>query len=104
VFCLNTDKISLIIFVPQFAKYITNNGIIKNIIITYATGIILFLVEYSEKARANVTGNFFIGHQTTIPLILNNKWANATVTAAMFPVMSDASIAVIVVPIFDPNV
>ena len=39
-----------------------------------------------------------------IPVRLKNKWAKATVTAAGFPVASEASIAVTVVPMLAPSV
>ena len=45
-----------------------------------------------------VIGTILIGHQRIIPQILNNVCANATVTAAILPVINAANIAVIVVP------
>ena len=67
-------------------------------------GINLLLTEYSPNFLAIVIGTFFRGYQIIIPQMLNNVWENATVTAAKFPVTKEARIAVIVVPIFAPNV
>ena len=83
---------------------ITTNGIIKNTVNTYANGYNLFLIENSARVFARNIGNFEKGDQITIPEILNNKCAKATTTAFILPVAIEASMAVIVVPIFAPKV
>ena len=45
-----------------------------------------------------------MGQMIMMPKTLKKIWANATVTAAEFPVTSAASMAVIVVPKFAPRV
>ena len=84
--------------------YNTKTGKIKKRITTYATGISLLLVEYSANFCAKNIGTFFKGHQKTMPEILKRRCVNATVTAAILPVINAASIAVTVVPMLAPSV
>ena len=73
----------------------------------YKMGNILFTDARTANNSANLTGIyliFFMGHNSPIPKILNNKWASATDNGAIVPETMLARREVIVVPIFAPKV
>ena len=64
----------------------------------------MFFTASSANDSAKKSGTPRIGQMMIIPKILNNRWVKAVATAITLAVTSAASNAVMVVPMFAPNV